>query len=206
VTGYPEIILASASPRRKELLARLGLAFRVVESGLDEAPWPGEKPASYALRNALDKARAVAAREVPSSDTPTPPYPDTPIRIILSADTIVVLGDRILEKPRDAADARAMLRDLSGREHEVVTGVCLLAEGREIGVVSRSTVRFRDLADAEIAAYVATGEPMDKAGAYAIQGGAAPFVAATRGSYTNIVGLPMEDLERLLKMLGTPRD
>lgn len=211
MSAPPEIILASASPRRRELLAGLGLRFHVVPSELEEAPWPGEKPASYALRNALDKARAVAGRRSAfsvrgsGSDAPTLPYPDSPARLILSADTIVVLGDRILEKPRDADDARAMLRDLSGREHEVMTGLCLLGDGRELGIVSRSVVRFRDLAAAEVAAYVATGEPMDKAGAYAIQGGAAPFVAETRGSYTNIVGLPVEDLQRLLSAMETPR-
>jgi septum formation protein len=185
--GEPSLILASASPRRRELLRELGLAFTVAPSGLDEAPWPNEAPASYALRNAGDKARAVVRdRRLHGAFR------------VLAADTIVVLGREILEKPRDAAHARAMLRRLSGVEHEVITGLCLLEQStagrRERGEAVRTAVRFRRLAAREIAAYVAGGEPMDKAGAYAIQGGAAAFVAQIRGSYTNVVGLPVETL------------
>ena len=183
----PEIILASASPRRRELLAGLGLTFRVIPSGAEERPWPGEKPASYALRNASDKARAVASR-----------LPDPAAARILSADTIVVLGDTILEKPLDAADAARMLATLSGRAHQVITGLVVRDGDRERGLAVITEVVFRPLSAAEIADYVATGEPMDKAGAYAIQGGAAPFVQETRGSYTNVVGLPVDDLQRLL--------
>lgn len=182
------LILASASPRRRELLAGLGLAFDVQPSGLEEIPWPGEKPASYALRNASDKARAVKATLDPASPA-----------LIISADTIVVLGETILEKPADAADAERMLRALSGRTHCVITGLIVLDAGRERGLAVRTEVAFRDLGEAEIAAYVATGEPMDKAGAYAIQGGAAGFVQETRGSYTNVVGLPVDEVRRLLE-------
>ena len=182
------LILASASPRRRELLAQLGRPFIVVVSGLDEKPWPREKPASYALRNAAEKARAVAERH--------------PGATILAADTIVVLEDHILEKPTDAAHAAGMLRRLSGRAHEVITGVCVWTprDGgfREQADAVRTAVRFRALDEAEIAAYVATGEPMDKAGAYAIQGGAGGFVESIDGPYDNVVGLPLETVRRLL--------
>lgn len=183
------MILASASPRRRELLGQLGRAFEVIVSGLEEAPWPGEKPASYALRNAGDKGREVLGRV--EGDV-----------AIVAADTIVVLGDRILEKPRDADEAKAMLRELSGREHEVITGLCVLSRrGTDLRFQAdavRTAVVFRALSETEIAAYVATGEPMDKAGAYAIQGGAAAFVVETRGSYSNVVGLPLDELRRML--------
>ncbi len=182
------LILASASPRRRELLGGLGLPFSVVVSGLEERPWPREKPASYALRNAAEKARAVAELH--------------PASIVLAADTIVVLGDRILEKPGDAAHAAEMLRLLSDREHVVMTGVCVRRPARggfsEAADLAQTRVVFRPLSDADIAAYVATGEPMDKAGAYAIQGGAADFVARMDGPRDNVVGLPADTVRRLL--------
>lgn len=185
------IILASASPRRRELLGSLGVPFEVVVAGIDEKPWPGEMPASYALRNASEKAREVWTRGGRDA-------------LVLAADTIVVMDDHILEKPADADHARVMLRQLSGRSHEVITGVCLLqARGdalHEWGEAIRTAVHFRALGEAEISAYVATGEPMDKAGAYAIQGGAAAFVDGYDGSYSNVVGLPLETVERLLKV------
>ena len=184
------IILASASPRRRELLGSLGVSFEVVVAGIDEKPWPQEMPASYALRNASEKAREVWCRG--GGDA-----------LVLAADTIVVKDDHILEKPTDAEHACAMLRQLSGCSHEVITGVCLLQAGggvwRERGEAIRTTVHFRVLREDEIAAYVATGEPMDKAGAYAIQGGAAAFVDGYDGSYSNVVGLPLETVARLLK-------
>ena len=187
--SLPRLILASASPRRRELLGQLGRPFEVIVSGLAEKPWPGEKPASYALRNSGDKGAEVLARVDGDVD-------------LVAADTIVVLGERILEKPADAVEAAAMLRELSGREHEVITGLCVYSRrGDDLRVQAdavRTAVRFRALTDAEISAYVATGEPMDKAGAYAIQGGAARFVAETRGSYSNVVGLPLDELRRLL--------
>lgn len=182
------LILASASPRRRELLQTLGRPFSVVISEIDERPWPREKPASYALRNAAEKARAVAAR-----------HPDA---VVLAADTIVVVDERILEKPRDAAHAAEMLRLLSGRDHEVMTGVCVWApdsEGfRERAEVARTRVWFRPLSESDITTYIASGEPMDKAGAYAIQGGAACFVERIDGPYDNVVGLPLDIVRRLL--------
>jgi septum formation protein len=184
-----DIVLASASPRRRELLATLGVPFRVVVPGIDEAPWPNEAPASYALRNASDKARCAAALPEAAGAS-----------VILAADTIVVLDGQILEKPHDAAHAEELLARLSGRWHEVITGVCVLepAGARERAEAVRTAVRFRDLSEAEIVAYVATGEPLDKAGAYAIQAGAAGMASEVRGSYTNVVGLPMEALARML--------
>ena len=168
-------------------MASAGIPFDVLISGLDEKPWSAEKPASYALRNATDKAREVAGR------------PDAAGRPVLAADTIVVLGDRILEKPVDDADARRMLSELSGRRHEVMTGICLivprLGGWRIAGDVVITGVHFRALSDAEISSYVATGEPMDKAGA-------AGFVDSVEGSYTNVVGLPMDELKGLLTRLG----
>lgn len=201
--SHPRIVLASASPRRRDLLGELGLVFDVLVPGLDELPWPNEMPSSYALRNAAEKAREVAARVPPEQDV-----------VIVAADTIVVVDDRILEKPSDTAHARTMLRCLAGRWHEVMTGLCVWHRTgggfREQAEAVRTGVRFRELTEQDIADYVATGEPMDKAGAYAIQGGAAAFVEATRGSYSNVVGLPMEALARMLGACGvgvatTPR-
>ena len=183
VTTTKKIILASESPRRKELLAELGVSFDVVPSGIDEKPWPNEAPASYALRNASDKARAVFGRTG---------------GVVLAADTIVVCDEHILEKPSDADHARRMLQMLSSRWHEVLTGVCILADGRETARAVCTRVQFKALTAAQIDAYVATGEPMDKAGAYAIQGGAAPFIERIDGSYSNVVGLPLEVLKELL--------
>lgn len=191
MSAGPRLILASASPRRRELLGGLGLSFEVVVAGIDERPWPRETPASYALRNASEKAREVRGR-----------LPADEAMRVLAADTIVVQDGHILEKPDDAAHAAAMLRRLSGRPHEVITGVCLVEtrDGvwREEGEAVVTRVVFRALAEDEIAAYVATGEPMDKAGAYAIQGGAGRFVDHVEGSYTNVVGLPVETVTRWL--------
>lgn len=182
------LILASASPRRRALLASLGIPFGVVASGHEERPWPREKPASYALRNAMEKARAVACQ-----------YPDA---TVLAADTIVVLDDQILEKPVDEGHAVSMLKRLSGREHEVITGVCARHPHGdsfcECAEAVRTRVRFRRLSDEEVSAYVATGEPMDKAGAYAIQGGAAGFVDRIDGPFDNVVGLPLDAVRRVL--------
>jgi septum formation protein len=188
MTRKPEIVLASASPRRRELLAGMGVPFTVVPADIDEDPWVNESPISYALRVASDKAREVQRRIGPRSRA-----------IILAADTVVVVDGRILGKPGDVGDAKAMLRALSGRAHEVITGLCLLRERRETGDAVRTTVVFREITEDEIAGYVAGGEPMDKAGAYAIQGGAAKFVTDVRGSYSNVVGLPVERLAELLQ-------
>jgi len=188
-----DLVLASGSPRRRELLARAGLAFRVVVPDIDETPRPGELPAAFARRAALDKALAVADRLGPARRA----------RAAIGCDTIVVLGRRILGKPRDAAAARRMLRALSGRMHQVMSGIAVVvdAPGRPRRRVSRTIatdVVFRRLGAAEIEAYIASGDPMDKAGAYGIQEGAAHMVRGIRGSYTNVVGLPMAELLALL--------
>lgn len=189
----PEIVLASGSPRRRELLARAGFVFRVVVPGIDETPRVGERPAAFARRAALDKAKSVADRLDPPRRT----------RIAIGCDTIVVVGRRILGKPRDAADARRMLRTLGGRTHQVMSGIAVVADapGRPRRCRARTVstdVAFRRLGAAEIAAYVASGDPMDKAGAYGIQEGAAHLVRSVHGSYTNVVGLPMAELLDLL--------
>lgn len=181
------LVLASASPRRRELLRSRGIDFVILPSAIPEVPQPNESPAAFAQRMARDKATAVAA----SLETPA---------WVLGADTIVVADD-ILGKPRDAAEARSMLGRLSGRTHEVMTGVALIAPDRSTAsafhVVTR--VAMRPLSAEEIDRYVQTGEPMDKAGAYAIQGGAASFVAEVTGSFTNVVGLPLDEVCAVLE-------
>ncbi len=183
------LVLASASPRRRELLASLGLDFRIDPGSAEEPrPEPGEVPADYALRAAKAKALPVAAAHGEA--------------VILAADTIVVLDQDILGKPMDTAHAVDMLLRLSGRTHQVVTGCCLRApEGvNELFAVS-SDVTMRRSNRAELAAYAATGEPLDKAGAYAIQGLGGFLVRRVEGSYTNVVGLPLSRvLERLLEL------
>jgi len=184
------MILASESPRRRELLAAVGVAFRVVPSGVDEIPRPGESPSRFVRRAALDKGEAVAALH-PSS-------------FVLSADTIVVADGRILGKPRDRAEARKMLSRLAGREHRVYTAICLLCRERgfrDIGTeVTR--VRFRPLTGAEVAAYARTGECDDKAGGYAAQGAGVLLIDRIAGSFSNVVGLPMT---RVVTMLARAR-
>lgn len=171
-----KLILASTSPRRKELLELSGLAFEVTAPTADEKLLPGELPADYAVRTAREKAESIPAR---------------PGAVILGADTVVAVEGLILGKPADAADAVRMLRLLSGRMHEVITGVCLRSEKKTVCFHTATAVLFRDLSEAEIAAYAAGGEPLDKAGAYAIQGGAAGMVRRIDGSYSNVVGLPL---------------
>jgi septum formation protein len=187
------LILASASPRRRELLAGLGLRFTVRAADVDETPRAGEPPAGYVLRLAREKAAAVA--QSGSGE-----------EWVLAADTTVVVDGEILGKPLDDEDARRMLRRLSGREHEVLTGVALLesrgAETREASHVETSRVRMAALRESDIAWYAATGEPRDKAGAYAIQGLGALFVEAVSGNYSNVVGLPVPAVYRLFAALG----
>lgn len=184
--NYPNIgklILASASPRRRELLGSLGLEFEVCVPDIDESPKEGEAPRAFAQRLATEKSAAIDA------DAET---------TLIAADTIVVLGETILGKPLDEKHAFEMLSDLSGKTHEVITGVCV-RRGSSAKVFSVATqVVFRTLEKAEIIRYIASGCPMDKAGAYAIQGGAAHMVAAIRGSYTNVVGLPLCELHEAL--------
>jgi septum formation protein len=181
-----ELILASGSPRRLDLLSTLEIPFRVVTSGVDEDVEDESRPGEMVVQLAERKARAVAAT--------------LPAGLVIGADTTVALDDLVLNKPVDDADARRMLRLLRGRAHEVWTGIVVLdaADGRiERGAV-RSLVLMRDYSDAEIEAYVATGEPLDKAGAYAIQGGAGVFVERIEGCYANVVGLPLCELTALL--------
>lgn len=187
------VVLASASPRRRDLLASVGLrpGVEVVidPADTDESWEQGESPVEYVRRVALDKATIVARR-----------HPST---VVLAADTTVDLDGRILAKPDDAADAVAMLESLSGRAHLTHTAVALVGvDGRTTVEAVTTTVRFRELSPAEIAWYVATGEPLDKAGAYAIQGGAATFVVGVEGSVSNVVGLPLAETVLALRSLG----
>lgn len=177
-----KLILASSSPRRAELLQSAGLDFDILAPCADELLRPGETPVEFTLRTAREKAESVSANG-----------------IILGADTAVATKEHILGKPVDAADAKKMLRLLSGKKHEVVTGVCLhSAEKTECFHVA-TAVFFRNLTDEEIEAYIAGGEPLDKAGAYAIQGGAAGMVRRIEGSCSNVVGLPLCELIETLE-------
>ena len=194
----PPLVLASASPRRRELLARAGVRFEVVPSGVLEQPRPGEAPRSLALRLACEKALDVARR-----------LPASPRRLVLGADTIVVLDDAILGKPADRDQAVEMLRRLVGRTHRVLTAVAVVATDRlePCSVCVESTVVMRGAAEAELRAYVATGEPLDKAGAYAAQGEGRRFVARIDGSETNVIGLPIEETLSLLRVVeAVPAD
>lgn len=181
------LILASASPRRSQLLRSAGFSFIVHAAHVAERPLPNEQPVQYAQRLASDKAHAVYAT-----------YPDN---AVLGADTVVVVDERLLEKPQDAQDAARMLRLLSGRAHQVITGVCLLAPGFEQIDAEITEVRFSKLSEIEISGYVDTGEPMDKAGAYAIQGLASRWVERIDGCYFNVVGLPVPRVYRMLQAL-----
>lgn len=180
------LILASQSLRRRELLATAGILFTVRVREVEEIRAPGEPPDAYVRR--LARAKAEAAWE--NHD-----------EIVLGADTIVVLDQKVLEKPRDADDARVMLRLLAGREHTVITGICLRhPKGAQVDSTA-TLVRFAPLTEAEIDDYVASGEPMDKAGAYAIQGLASKFVEYVEGCYFNVIGLPLSQVYRYLKSL-----
>jgi nucleoside triphosphate pyrophosphatase len=184
----PRLVLASQSPRRRELLEQLGIALDVRPAHVDEAVHPGEAAGDYVLRIARDKARAV------------------PGDVVLAADTAVVLRGEVLGKPRDAADARRMLSALSGTTHEVLSGVCVRRTSVRIeaSAVVSSAVRFARLSPAQIAWYVGTGEPLDKAGAYAIQGAGGAFVLGVEGSVSNVVGLPLAEAADLLRRAGFP--
>jgi len=197
----PNLVLASRSPRRAELLRLVGARFDVVPADVDERPLFDERAEAHVLRLAEAKARA-AATVLASTPAGTDVAPGDAETLILGADTIVTLDRVILGKPSDRAEAARMLEALSGRVHEVWTGLFLLdpAHARGVGEAVRSIVKFAQLAVDEIERYVATGEPLDKAGAYAVQGYGAVFVEAIEGSYSNVVGLPLGHLRHLLRL------
>ena len=183
------LVLASASPRRRELLSQAGYTFEVRAAHVPEDPRPGEDPVAYVVRLAREKAEAVYSAL--AGQEWSVEFADGRELAVLGADTTVVVDGEILGKPQNAVDAARMLRTLSGRTHRVITGVALATlEGTEVAA-DATAVRFVALADEEIAAYVATGEPMDKAGAYAIQGRAAKWIPRIEGCYFNVVGLPL---------------
>lgn len=183
------VILASQSPRRRELLGLTGLEFVVRAADIDETMNPDRDPREEVARLSREKAMAVSRQ---------------PDDAVIAADTIVVCDGNVLGKPRDEAEAFRMLRLLSGREHQVMTGLTALRGERVITCTEVTHVRFRELSDGEIRAYIATGEPMDKAGSYGIQGGAALFVTGLEGDYFNVVGLPVCRLTGILRSLGLP--
>ncbi|NIW23216.1 MAG: septum formation inhibitor Maf [Gammaproteobacteria bacterium] len=187
------IYLASASPRRSVLLEQIGVAHRVLPADIPEAREVDETSEDYVIRLAEQKASAVW--EQTQREQPRP---------VLAADTTVVLDERVLGKPRDSADALAMLADLSGRSHRVLTGVALRHTGGLDSVLSINEVRFRPTSEAERRAYCATGEPLDKAGGYGIQGYGAVFVERIEGSFSAVVGLPLRETARLLAQVGQP--
>jgi septum formation protein len=178
------LVLASASPRRQELLRNAGIAFEVQPAQIAEDPLPGEGAKDCAERLAREKALAVARQR--------------PHDVVLGADTVVVVDGQALGKPSDATDAARMLRLLSGREHRVITGVCLVVGGLASVASEITIVSINELTDQDIAAYVSSGEPMDKAGAYAIQGIASRWIPRIEGDYCNVVGLPVALVWRML--------
>lgn len=183
-----DIVLASASPRRQELLRQVGVSFRVIPSGVDEQVATPMTPAELVEHLALIKAEDVAARE--------------PGALIIGADTIVVVDDAVLGKPRDRAEAIAMLQQLSGRSHTVMTGVALIEGDRRLVAHEETAVRFRPLTLAQIERYVDSGEPMDKAGGYGIQGRASALIEGIEGDYFNVVGLPLCRTVQMLAQFG----
>ncbi len=191
----PAIVLASASPRRRELLTGLGIAFSVTPSRAKEEVLPGESPEEHVLRLSRDKALEVASR------------PEVPGRWFIGSDTIVLRDGTILGKPANDTEAAEMLRSLSGRNHRVLSGYAVhdRCTGTTVSDMVSTIVRFRKLTDPEIAGYIATGEPRDKAGAYAIQGIGAFMVRRIEGSYTNVVGLPLCEVVEVLERLGAIR-
>ncbi len=189
----PLLVLASASPRRRELLERAGLRFEVIPADIVEAAHAGEPPRALVERLAAEKASAVRDR-----------LPERPRRWVLGSDTIVVLGEEILGKPRDADEAVAMLRRLTGNTHVVWTGVAVCATGSGVPALCsvESRVTLRPASEVELCAYVRTGEPLDKAGAYALQGAGRRFVSRVEGSESNVIGLPLEETLALLARAG----
>ncbi len=190
MTDTPVLVLASASPRRRQLLEMLGIEHRVVPPDVDETRRPGEAPADYVVRLAREKARAVSGRD--------------PKPLVLAADTTVILGDELFAKPATVGEAVEMLGRLAGRTHQVYTGVALAQGERVETALDVSDVTFRRLSSDQIANYVATGEPMDKAGAYAIQGQGAALIDGIRGDFFGVMGLPLRLVLDLLERFGKP--
>ncbi|HLV26638.1 MAG TPA: Maf family protein [Gemmatimonadales bacterium] len=188
IEGIPEIVLASGSPRRSELLSRVGIPHRVRPADINESILPGENPVAHVERLAMEKAVAVSALPEVDADT-----------VVLAADTIVVVDGAILGKPADAADASEMLRRLESRSHTVHTAVAMVRGKRSASRVDSVLVTFRNLTEQEIANYVATGEPMDKAGAYGIQGFGATLVRRIEGDFFAVMGLSLVTVVELLK-------
>jgi septum formation protein len=193
--GAPLLVLASASPRRRELLASVGLNFSVVASDAPEEELPGETPQEHVIRLSKEKARQVARRSEVFG------------RWFIGSDTIVLRDETILGKPKDAEDATAMLTSLSGRSHKVLSGYAVFDRqtGSTVAGAVSTAVRFKELTESEIAGYIATGEPFDKAGSYAIQGIGVFMVLAIEGSYTNVVGLPLCEVIEVLERVGAVR-
>ena len=203
------LILASASPRRRELLTQAGYTFEVHPAHIPEDPYPNEDPIAYVTRLAREKAEAVfaeIAKNHAGAGAPGPSHLGTgeniaAPQVVLGADTTVTLDNHILGKPESPADAARMLRLLSGRTHRVITGIAVVTATRTEVAAEVTAVKFLTLSDEEIAAYIATGEPMDKAGAYAIQGRAARWIPRIEGDYFNVVGLPLALVSTLLESL-----
>ncbi len=185
------LVLASASPRRKELLTQAGYEFKVIPANILEERHPNEDPTTFVTRLAQEKAQSVHDQLV--SGSPEEPH------IVLGADTIVVTAEEILGKPQDDKDAARMLRQLSGRIHQVITGVCLISKEKTEIAAETTSVSMREISNEEIAAYIAIGEPMDKAGAYAIQGYAARWIPRIEGCYFNVVGLPLARVASMIE-------
>jgi septum formation protein len=185
-----KLILASASPRRRDLLAQAGFEFAVITGDIDESQREGENPVAYTSRLAAEKALAVFDALVETDDV-----------FVVGADTTVAVDGVMLGKPVDVADAEYMLYRLQGRAHSVTTGVAVVAAKKSLVAAETTHVFFEPMSPDEISAYVATGEPMDKAGAYAIQGGAAPWITRIEGSYDNVVGLPVNLVREMLAKL-----
>lgn len=183
-------ILGSQSPRRRELLTNAGIKFEIIKPNVDEIPKKGEKPVDFVRRASIDKLKDILDKTKPNKRT-----------VILTADTIVVINKRILGKPVDSTDAFRMLKSLQNRWHIVYTAFSLYYMGKIITRVVKTDVRFRRLTDKEIKNYIKSGEPMDKAGAYAAQGIGATIIKEIRGSYTNVIGLPIAEVLKELKRL-----
>ena len=181
------LVLASSSPRRRELLSNAGIDFIVDPANVDETPRSGEAAADFAVRLATEKAEAIAGRH--------------PGQLVVGADTVVIVGREVLGKPVDSGDARRMLRMLRNRTHEVSTGIALVVDNNALTHIETTSVVVGEISETEIDDYVLSGEPMDKAGAYAIQGRASRWISRIEGDYFNVVGLPVAALWRMLKKL-----